>query len=170
MKRVLPLLAILASSVFFLAAVPTPASAGNCTNINTSPTYMQGYGGSFPLGPPDGYAPNAQVSIGSCTGVDQIQFGCSLDKVNAYWADNTIGLTFRVVGYLGPCTVGTGVGAPVRTVTYGADNFCNYPGPTHRDVTFFARWRLESVDIHGVKTWGPWHWSSSVNANLNCFP
>lgn len=143
------------------------ASAGNCTDVRSSAPFSY----------------NAQPSfngiVGVCNGVNQVQYGLGYNG----------GSTGKMLGN-GPVTWllsdFTWGGSPIdplsnNGITYvptGGDSWVTYAVTRYnclsstQAITAFY-YRIQSIDIHGVTSWGPWHvmtgaaWTSFVYPACN---
>jgi hypothetical protein len=138
MRRALPLLAIIASSVLFMAATPNPASAANCTGASIGPVV---YNGSWYY----------DVQLTGCTGTSGAAF------MGVDWGTMTkmIDLSTHVTHVTNAGTLTYFVG--LSTYDWNGPTFaiwgqgCGFP-PFNVQQYFGYRLR-NSVG----NTWGSWH-------------
>lgn len=150
MKKILALLTILAA--FGIGGVSN-AFAGNCTNIHSNQPWRDNGTGGKPA--------KFVAAVGSCTGVDKVQYGGSYPDQTGGIGDQTMGQNYWAYA-AGPTVPTNGSflqptcsGCAVTSVTYWVGDPCD--PYVQRYVSSGFWYRIESVDIHGVKTWGPWH-------------
>lgn len=78
MRKLSLLVTLMVASAFFLAAAPTPASAGNCTNIHANQPFLT------PSGQSNYARPTFTASVGSCVSVNRVRYG--FQGINAGYA------------------------------------------------------------------------------------
>lgn len=106
--------------------------------------------------------------ITNCSGVDRVQFSIDgtngtagggpggSDDVVGYWWDASIGQAKLATLIIGNIQQAQCVGCQMSVVSYQRTHWCAVVGITHWMTTTYG-FRVRSVDIHGVQTWGPWH-------------
>ena len=151
--RLIALAVIVLACIGGSGALASTASASNCTQIGQSPTYYDGQ-----------MAFNAY--IGSCSGVDYVQFGMGgcpgcAGSMGAWWdytyinsaiATEIQGSNIQYVPSFGQ----------VDAVTYRRAPWC--AGQTHLIYTYWW-YRIRSTP--GL-TWGSWHQKTSGNYQIVC--
>lgn len=159
MKRLLKLLPVLAVIAAFGIGGVSSASAGNCTSVyaNGPVNVDSGYGY---------YYPSFTGVVGNCSGVSNVQYGLASginSGGNAYvWGNGNQPKAYAFAYWSGhpyDPLANSGIEDP----TYSTDGYTWVYFGTHYNCNFSTTWwgsfnyRIQSIDIHGVRTWGPWH-------------
>lgn len=170
--------AIIASTIGFGSIGATPALAGNCTKIWDNAPYIWGSNPGKPAFP---------AVVGGCSGVSNVQYGLGYNggAKPTMWADGrtqdlyaaytTFYYDFTLPdSYPYDPLANNGIEDPTvrpdgfTSVDYHFPNPCVLPTTGHSWQDTFT-YRIQSIDIHGVRTWGPWHtWVSPWRGVKEC--
>lgn len=155
MKKLILVLSMLAA--FGIGGVSS-ASAGNCTGQNSTPVVFPGNGTGF----------NFTAQLYNCTGVSQVQFGIATGNTG-YINDSTTNVNHAAYSFLGnyvqsnPCA-SAGNPNPCQLTYLVGSSWCLGT----RLVSTYFPFRIQSIDIHGVRTWGPYHTTIGWNGYVFC--
>jgi hypothetical protein len=160
MRRIIVVLAILASTVFLLGASAPTASAGNCQVTM-----------GFPWVDAWNYV-NVQGILKNCTGVSAIKFMWDSSHLEGFWDKTECpGCVYGNLHYYTlsaptvPTTV-TGVQqSGVYGVTYKTYGWCS-PGAIHSIASGFW-YQICSINLAGC-TWGPAHDFFTTPTSQHC--
>jgi len=164
-KRFIGVLAVLAVPMGAMAVEATPALAGNCTYVAVNNPVIE----------PDGIhvhgTPAFSGVIGNCTNVSLVEqywpgYNDGAPRpahITSNWGSDWNVVYVKNAYPCGGClfqdpTLGNGA----TWVYYVLNGPCFGAMTQWYGVIYY---RIQSIDIHGVKTWGPWHsaignWSS----------